>query len=336
MKRARTSLISTVIVTAVSLLLPTGAAFAETSQSATRVVPASTVPVLLTIAGGDSTVTPIDGTDQFRLRISGTNNDLTWFSDKPVRRTGHMHVSDLVNEWPRIFRTKSPSSALIMRSEGVTTTFVVDLTKPSFANGVLAFTIEPIIAAHGAIPSNATDVDLMIDDAKAVLPRNPAHHPRVTLADHLAVGKALAKKTSPRVAQVDATSTDGASDPNTAPNTDPAPSGTPAPTSPAPTSPSTPAPTQQSAPSKTAAVEAFNRDPNTWVFHSIIDPPGDSNKYIAKTKLDRNQIQNSDTFIYSMPATVLVGGFTEHHLMIVNDGITLSRPTLDLGEFNGV
>lgn len=77
MKRARTSLISTIIATAVALSLPTAAAFADTSQSSSRVVPAATVPVLLAIAGDDATVTPIDGTDKFRLRMRGTDNDLT-------------------------------------------------------------------------------------------------------------------------------------------------------------------------------------------------------------------------------------------------------------------
>lgn len=328
MKRARTSLISTIIGTAVALLLPTGAAFADTSQSAGRVVPAATVPVLLAIAGDDATVTPIDGTDKFRLRIRGTDNDLTWFTDKPVRRTGHMHVSDLVNEWPRIFRAQAPTSALIMRSEGVTTTFVVDLTKPSFANGVLAFTIEPIVAAHGAIPSNATDVDLMIDDAKALLPRNPAHHPRITHADHLEAGKALARQASPRVAQFDATLTDDASDPNTAT----APSETPAPTTdPAPTTPNTAAPTPPSAASQDPHVEAFNLDSSEWDFHPIIIPPSDGNKYIAKARLDRNSIQSSDNYIYSMPAVALVGGFADHHLDEVHTGIYLVGHTpLDL------
>ena len=330
MKRARTSLISTIIATAVALLLPTGAAFAQTSQSSGRVVPAATVPILLAIAGDDATVTPIEGTDQLRLRMRGTDNDLTWFTDKPVRRTGHMHVSDLVNEWPRIFRAQAPTSALIMRSEGVTTTFVVELTKPSFANGVLAFTIEPIVAAHGAIPSNATDVDVMIDDAKAVLPRNPAHHPRITHADHLEAGKAWARQISPRVAPFDATSTDGASDPNTAT----APSETPAPaptTDPASTTPNTPAPTPPSAPVQDSAVEAFNLDPSRWVFHSIVIPPSDDNKYIAKTRLDRNSIQTSDNYIFSMPAIALVGGMADHHLDVINYGVNLVRHTpLDL------
>lgn len=322
MKRARTSLISTIIATAVALLLPTGAAFAQTSQSSGRVVPAATVPILLAIAGDDATVTPIEGTDQFRLRMRGTDNDLTWFTDKPVRRTGHMHVSDLVNEWSRIFRAQAPTSALIMRSEGVTTTFVVELTKPSFANDVLAFTIEPIVAAHGAIPSNATDVDVMIDDAKAVLPRNPAHHPRITHADHLEAGKAWARQTSPRVAQFDATPTDGA----------PPPSGTPASaTDPAPTPPTTPATTPTSTPVQDSVVEAFNRDPSQWGFHTVLPAPTDSNKYIAKFKLDRNSIEQGNNYIFPMPAIALVGGMADHHLDVINYGVNLVRHTpLDL------
>lgn len=235
-----------------------------------------------------------------------------------------MHVSDLVNEWSRIFRAQAPTSALIMRSEGVTTTFVVELTKPSFANDVLAFTIEPIVAAHGAIPSNATDVDFMIDDAKAILPRNPAHHPRITHADHLEAGKARARQISPRVAQFDATSTDVAPVPDTAP----APSGTPAPTTdPAPTTPNTPAATPPAAPVQVPAFEAFNRDPSQWNFHPIVIPPSDSNKYIAKTRLDRNSIESSDNYIYSLPAVALVSGFADHHLDNVNTGIYLARRT---------
>lgn len=326
MKHARTFVTSTITALALALAVPAGAAMAQPSSPQSRTVPAATVPILLAITGDEATVTPINGTDTFRLRIRGTNNDLTWFSDNPVRRTGHMHVSDLAGEWSRIFAKKAPTSALIMRSGGATSTFVVDLTKPSFANDVLAFTIEPIVAAHGAIPSKASDVDLMIDEAFAVLPKNPAHHPRVTLAQHLATGKAkAATRQSTRSRALDATV-----DPESPAPVDasgPTPDSTPdsnAPESSAPTAP----PTESAPPSSDAPAASPNLLPNLdWTFHIIL-PTSDSNKYIAKTKIDKNVIQTNDNFIYSMPAVALVGPFSVHHLDNVSGGITLIHPSI--------
>lgn len=333
MTHARTLVKSTITALALALCLPTGVAIAQPSSPQSRTVPAATVPILLAITGDAATVTPIDGTDTFRLRIRGTNNDLTWFTDNPVRRTGHMHVSDLAGEWSRIFAKKAPTSALIMRSGGNTSTFVVDLTKPSFANDVLAFTIEPIVAAQGAIPSNATDVDLMIDEAFAVLPKNPAHHPRVTLARHLAAGMALAAEATTRQS-TRSRAFDTTVDPETPAPVDasgPATDSTPStqPTTPDSSAPA--APQTESAPptSDAPAASPFTLPNLDWTYHTII-PSRDSDKYIAKNKIAKNDIQSNDNFIYSMPAVALVSQFSDHHLDVINTGVVLIGHTSNI------
>lgn len=63
-----------------------------------------------------------------------------------------------------------------------------------------------------------------------------------------------------------------------------------------------------------------------WNFHSII--PSDQNDgYIAKTKLDSNQIQTGNNLIYSIPADDLIQNFQDHHLNTISNGIQLHGNT---------
>lgn len=175
----RRTLVVVSILAAVTALagVSGGLAAARDDSRSRRTVPAVTVPVLLTIAGGEATIDPISGTDRFRLRILGTGNDVTWFTDHPARRVGHMRADDLASEWSRVFGAEAPLTALTLRQDGQTFTYVVEATRPSYQNGVLAISIEPMTAALGALPSAADEVTIFIDDAGATLPKNPADHP---------------------------------------------------------------------------------------------------------------------------------------------------------------
>ncbi len=179
MKRRTSLLVSTLAAATAIAGISGGLAIASTSSAKERMVPAVTVPVLLTLAGGDATIDPIPGTDRYRLRLQGTGNDLTWFTDHPARRVGHMRADDLASEWSRVFGEKPPLTALTLRNDGQTFTYIVEATRMSYENGVLALSIEPVTAALGALPSKADEVMAVIDDAKATIPRNPEDHPVV-------------------------------------------------------------------------------------------------------------------------------------------------------------
>ena len=179
MKRRTSLLVSTLAAVTAIAGISGGLAIASTSSAKERMVPAVTVPVLLTLAGDDATIDPIPGTDRYRLRLQGTGNDLTWFTDHPARRVGHMRADDLASEWSRVFGEKAPLTALTLRNDGQTFTYIVEATRMVYENGVLALSIEPVTAALGALPSKADEVMMVIDDAQATIPRDPEDHPVV-------------------------------------------------------------------------------------------------------------------------------------------------------------
>lgn len=179
MKRRTALLVSSLAAATAIAGISGGLAIASTSSGKDRTVPAVTVPILLTLTGDEATIDPIAGTDRFRLRMQGTGNDLTWFTDNPARRVGHMRADDLASEWSRVFGEDAPLAALTLRNDGQTFTYIVEATRMTYDNGVLAFSIEPITAALGALPSKADEVTVVIDDAYATVPRDPKDHPVV-------------------------------------------------------------------------------------------------------------------------------------------------------------
>lgn len=181
MKRRTALLVSTLAAATAIAGVSGGLAIAGTStaKAKAKMVPAVTVPVMLTLAGDEATIDPIPGTDRFRLRVQGTGNDLTWFTDDPTRRVGHLRADDLASEWSRVFGKNPPLTALTLRNDGQTFTYVVEATRMSYENGVLALSIEPITAALGALPSKADEVVAIIDDAYVTIPRDAKDHPVV-------------------------------------------------------------------------------------------------------------------------------------------------------------
>lgn len=168
-----------------------GAGVAHAGIDATRAkkVPTVTVPVILSLTGDDATIDPIPGTDRFRLRVQGTDNELVWFTDHPARRMGHMKADDLAGEWSRVFGKNPPMTALMLRKDGQAFTYVVETTCMAYDNGVLALSIEPMTAAMGALPSKADEVTVIIDEGGARVPRDPADHPLVPLAKDVREGE---------------------------------------------------------------------------------------------------------------------------------------------------
>lgn len=65
--------------------------------------------------------------------ISLHNTDALWFQDRPGRRSGTLSVSQLVEEWPRLFKGSAPNGAVLAPDgpEGHHPTAVA-LTRPSY------------------------------------------------------------------------------------------------------------------------------------------------------------------------------------------------------------
>lgn len=123
------------------------------------------VPILLVATGEDAQIEPIAGTNTYRLRMMGTQDLITWFTDRPARKTGVMLAHELTAQWRRIgFGQVPPNSALVLRDGMSTHTVSVVATQPKYANGVLAFTIRPL-EKTSALPVSAKSASLFIDDA---------------------------------------------------------------------------------------------------------------------------------------------------------------------------
>lgn len=70
----------------------------------------------------------------------------------------------------------------------------------------------------------------------------------------------------------------------------------------------------------------MNLSVDDWVYHLNIAAADDRDRarYIAKTKLNNSDLRYSnDDLIYSMPASLLISNFSDHHLDNCQSGIQL-------------
>jgi len=142
----------------------------------------TSVPILLVAAGGQTEISPIPGTSSYRLRMQGTEDLVTWFTDRPARRSGLMLAHDLVGTWSKIgFTAVPPNSALVLRDPGSTRTLTVEVRAPRYEGGVLAFTIRPLERLAQPLPTSASMSSLFIDDASVVLPPNAGAWPATSV-----------------------------------------------------------------------------------------------------------------------------------------------------------
>ena len=133
----------------------------------------TSVPILLVAAGGQTEISPIPGTNSYRLRMQDTEDLVTWFTDRPARKSGLMLAHDLVGKWSKIgFTAVPPNSALVLRDPGSTRTLTVEVRSPRYEGGVLAFTIRPLEKLAQPLPATASMSSLFIDDASVVIPPN--------------------------------------------------------------------------------------------------------------------------------------------------------------------
>jgi len=143
-----------------------GSLLAAPSSGAQDINRSSAKPVslLFSVSGQPVTIDRIEGTNSYRLRMSGSDNTATWFADRPVRESGSMSIVGLVNGWKKSgFIKDPPNSALVLRDGQLVETIVVKATNPKYRNGVFAVTVTPI-ESKGALPGAAESASLFIDN----------------------------------------------------------------------------------------------------------------------------------------------------------------------------
>jgi hypothetical protein len=99
---------------------------------------------------------------------------LTWFTDRPARRTGTARLSALVRNWDIWgFRADPPNAAVLLRSTSGRRTHVVTLTSPRLRDGRVTFRMRPVpefgeagyAHEHDLQPGRYPRGQLFIDDA---------------------------------------------------------------------------------------------------------------------------------------------------------------------------
>jgi uncharacterized protein YjbI with pentapeptide repeats len=123
---------------------------------------------------------------KYKLTLKGLDRNVTWFSDRPARRTGSFPISGLARSWKGFgFAADPPNAALTYTGKGgnPARTVIVEISHPRFAEGKLSFAArvldpktikQPNLADHAAAadrdPTRALrDASLFIDDTAAKL-----------------------------------------------------------------------------------------------------------------------------------------------------------------------
>lgn len=145
---------------------------------------ATTVSVLYSTTASRGTLTHVKGQHLvYDVRLQGSTQALTWFTDRPFRDAGFVPTRAFVKGWRAHGFTKSPPNvALVVRTKsGATDTVVAEMSQPRFADGVLTARLRVLtmeeaqhitghLRAHAArhdekVPARFTNAALFIDDA---------------------------------------------------------------------------------------------------------------------------------------------------------------------------
>jgi hypothetical protein len=140
---------------------------------------------LLFVAGSSGgTLAPVAGTtDQFELQMTGVEPNVTWFSDRPVRRAGRESLRAFLDHWAGFgFANEPPNAALeVQHGSDVsdTGTKVVELSRPRYDEAAATLSFRAHELADGPrerlefvkdelghpFPDAFKAVNLFIDDA---------------------------------------------------------------------------------------------------------------------------------------------------------------------------
>jgi uncharacterized protein YjbI with pentapeptide repeats len=143
------------------------------------------ISLLYALNAGSGTLIPKKGHGaQYQLVLKGLDRNVTWFSDRPTRRSGSFPVAGLAESWKGFGFTADPPNAALTYTEpsGVSgRTVIIELSHPRYSKGKLSFAArvldpgtieEPNLAGHARTADRhparrLADASLFIDDTTA-------------------------------------------------------------------------------------------------------------------------------------------------------------------------
>ena len=179
------------ILASVMLASSLGAVAAGPASAATPAASSEQkVSLLYALSGSSATMTLLPGSgDRYAFTLRDADARTVWFSDRPMRLSGTLPTSELVETWPGLGFVADPPNVAITLHEpaGSTETIVAVMRKPTFRAGVLRATMQVLtseragsltgnLAVHGdhhdanGIPARLGSVSVFIDDVLC-LPR---------------------------------------------------------------------------------------------------------------------------------------------------------------------
>ncbi|MFL5289289.1 MAG: hypothetical protein ACJ8AW_52130 [Rhodopila sp.] len=97
------------------------------------------------------------------LTLDGVGRFTTYFADRPARSAGKVPHERFLQAWSQganSFASDPPNAGLTYVQNGEAGSAVVELSKPSFADGKVAYSIKVL---DGSVPANMKQVSLFID-----------------------------------------------------------------------------------------------------------------------------------------------------------------------------
>jgi hypothetical protein len=105
--------------------------------------------------------------DDKTLRLVNVSQQAIWFSDRPVRKAGHLGLKDYMKEWtaaagPNNFSKDPPNATLSVQQPGKddNTLIVVEISEPKIQGKDLVYTYKLI---EGQMPKSGAAPSLFID-----------------------------------------------------------------------------------------------------------------------------------------------------------------------------
>lgn len=151
-------------------------AFLLTSCTATPAT-STTETVYTTPAGGsmfevDGATAKITGTTgDYLLTISDVDNDMTWFTDRPMREAGNTQTSSLPSLWTEggidSFENTPPNATLTVKNNGKSETFIGELSQPVLSGSSLSFKVKPIKEISSSLVGKTLSNPVLVIDASA-------------------------------------------------------------------------------------------------------------------------------------------------------------------------
>jgi len=161
----------------------------ESASAAASTSDSSSAPSWLFSLSSDAGSMKKNADGSYLLTLTGADDAITAFTDRPVRDTAVVPLSRAVIAWPQVFASASPNAVLVEHApSGASDSFVVELTDPKLLNAstitfkavlvqndVQPASLKPIANAQYAVPpATFGTVSLFIDNVTTTTVNYPA------------------------------------------------------------------------------------------------------------------------------------------------------------------